>query len=54
MKGPARKFTITNAEILRRKKAGESLRAIARQIGCSAMLLSTRLRKERRDVPTKI
>jgi DNA invertase Pin-like site-specific DNA recombinase len=45
--GPqARRFTITNAQIERRKKKGESLRQIAASVGCSPMLLSRRLKSQ--------
>jgi DNA invertase Pin-like site-specific DNA recombinase len=45
--GPqARRFTITNVQIERRRKKGESLRQIAASVGCSAMLLSRRLKSQ--------
>jgi DNA invertase Pin-like site-specific DNA recombinase len=46
--GPkTRKFTITNVQIERRRKKGESLRQIAASVGCSPMLLSYRLRSQK-------
>jgi DNA invertase Pin-like site-specific DNA recombinase len=41
--GRERMVTITNAEIMRRQGAGESLREIARSLGCSPTLLCKRL-----------
>jgi len=43
--GPKRRVAISADEVKRRRAGGESLRAIARSLGCSAMLLSTRLKK---------
>jgi DNA invertase Pin-like site-specific DNA recombinase len=43
--GPKRRVEISADEVQRRRAGGESLRAIARSLGCSAMLLSTRLKK---------
>jgi putative transposase len=42
--GPKRKVKITNAEIMKRQAAGQSLHDIAESIGCSTMLLSARLK----------
>jgi DNA invertase Pin-like site-specific DNA recombinase len=48
--GPKRGVKITNEELKRRRAAGESLREIARSLGCSPMLLSTRLKSGREEM----
>jgi DNA invertase Pin-like site-specific DNA recombinase len=48
--GPRRGVTITNEEVKRRVAAGESLREIARSLGCSGMLLSARLKSGREEM----
>jgi DNA invertase Pin-like site-specific DNA recombinase len=48
--GPKRSVTVTNEEVKRRVAAGESLREIARSLGCSGMLLSARLKSGREEM----